>query len=276
MPGHVARAMTRFDMSPQALDQRATQSPLDYALGLRDADVLSMVREALAKDHCRLAFQPVVVAGPQRSLAFYEGLIRVMDQAGRVIPAGQFMRQISETDLGREIDCASLRLGFEMLRANPGMRLSINTSARSIADGKWRRTIEHELHQNPLAAERLILEIGESQAMLLPEVVIRFMEEMQPQGVCFALDDFGAGLTAFRHLKDFMFDLVKIDQHFVRGIADDPDNQVLAEALTMVAHQFEMFAVAEGVETAEEAAFLTGIGVDCLQGYHIGRPGFAI
>lgn len=268
--------MTRFDMSPQALDQRAAQSPLDYALGLRDSDVLSLVRTALERDHCRLAFQPVVTAGPQRRVAFHEGLIRVMDTTGRVIPAAQFMRQISETDLGREVDCASLRLGFAMLRTNPARRVSINTSARSIADGKWRRTLERELHDAPLAAERLILEIGEDQAMLLPEVVIRFMEEMQPRGISFALDDFGAGLTAFRHLKDFMFDLVKIDRHFVRDIAESPDNQVLTEALTMVAHQFEMFAVAEGVETEAEAAFLTHIGVDCLQGYHIGRPGFAL
>lgn len=263
-------------MSPQALDKRAAQSPLDYALGLRDADVLTMVRDALANDRCRLAFQPVVVAGPQHKLAFHEGLIRVMDKAGRVIPAGQFMRQISETDLGREIDCASLRLGFQMLRENPTKRLSINTSARSIADGKWRRVIEQGMDANPLAAERLILEIGEDQAMLLPEVVTRFMEEMQPRGVSFALDDFGAGLTAFRHLKDFLFDLVKIDRHFVQNIDSNPDSQVLAEALTMVAHQFEMFAVAEGVETAAEEAYLTRIGVDCLQGYHIGRPGFVL
>lgn len=263
-------------MTPQALDQRVAQSPLDYAITARSADVLDLVRGALQEDHCRLAFQPVVVAGPDRRLAFHEGLIRVLDARGRVIPAGEFMATIAETELGREIDCASLRLGFQMLRANPTSRLSINTSARSIADGKWRRVMEQGLRQDPLVAERLILEIGEDQAMLLPEVVIRFMEEMQPRGVSFALDDFGAGLTAFRHLKDFMFDMVKIDRHFIHGIGHDPDNQVLAEALTMVAHQFEMFAVAEGVETADEEKFLNSIGVDCLQGYHIGRPGFAL
>lgn len=268
--------MSRFDMSPTALDARVARTPLDYALGLRDADVLSMVREALAQDHCRLAFQPVVLAGPGRRLAFHEGLIRVLDHAGRVIPAAQFMGAIAETDLGREVDCASLKLGFATLARYPAMRLSVNTSARSIADGKWRRVMEQGLRDVPHAGERLILEIGEDQAMLLPEVVIRFMEEMQPQGVAFALDDFGAGLTAFRHLKDFLFDMVKIDSLFVRGIGGDPDNQVLAEALTKVAHQFEMFTVAEGVESADEEAFLTAIGVDCLQGYHIGRPGFAL
>ena len=112
--------------------------------------------------------------------------------------------------------------------------------------------------------------------MQLPEVVIRFMQEMQPYGLAFALDDFGAGLTAFRHLKDFFFDLVKVDSHFTRNIHQDPDNQVLAEALITVAQQFEMFAVAEGVESQAEADFLISIGVDCVQGYHFGVPKFSV
>ena len=65
---------------------------------------------------------------------------------------------------------------------------------------------------------------------------------------------------------------MKIDDIFVRGIEDQPDNQVLAEALLTVAHQFDMFAVAEGVETEAEAEFLRSIGCDCLQGYHVGVP----
>lgn len=69
---------------------------------------------------------------------------------------------------------------------------------------------------------------------------------------------------------------MKIDKSFIRGIDRDPDNQVLAEALITVAHQFEMFAVADGVETASEAAFLKGLGVDCLQGYHFGVPKLAL
>lgn len=263
-------------MSPNALDERVAMNPLDYAVAARDRDVLSMVRNALARDQARLAFQPVVRMAPTPVTAFHEGLIRVLDDTGRVIPARQFMGAIGKTDLGREIDCASLRLGFQMLRENPYNRLSINTSARSIADGKWRRTMEQGIHADPSAAARLILEIGEDQAMLLPEVVIRFMEEMQPFGLAFALDDFGGGMTAFRHLKDFMFDLVKIDSCFVRNIHADADNQVLAEALTTVAHQFDMFTVANGVESAEEAMILKRIGVDCLQGYHLGVPKFTL
>ena len=124
----------------------------------------------------------------------------------------------------------------------------------------------------PGLGKRLILEISEGSAMLLPEVVIRFMAEMQPKGVSFALDDFGAGLIAFRHLKDFLFDCVKVDRVFVAGIDESPDNQVLAEALVTVAHQFEMFAVAEGVETQAALDILAGAGCDEAQGYLFGRP----
>jgi EAL domain-containing protein (putative c-di-GMP-specific phosphodiesterase class I) len=145
-----------------------------------------------------------------------------------------------------------------------------------LGDAAWRRVQDGELANTSMNVDRLILEIGENIAMQLPEVVIRFMEEMQPYGLSFALDDLGAGMTAFRHLKDFFFDLVKVDSHFTRNIDQDPDNQVLAEALITVAHQFEMFAVAEGVESQAEADFLISIGVDCVQGYHFGVPKFSV
>ena len=83
-------------------------------------------------------------------------------------------------------------------------------------------------------------------------------------------------MTAFRHLKDFFFDLVKVDSHFTRNTHNNPDNQVLAEALITVAHQFEMFAVAEGIESQEEADFLISIGADCVQGYHFWVPKFNV
>ncbi len=259
-----------------SLEDGAPPDPLQYALAMRDGDVLNVVRKALDAGHAKLAFQSVVAAADHQRIAFYEGLIRLHDDNGRVIPAQQFMNEVADTELGRDIDCASLRLGFDMLQSNPSLRLSINMSARSIGDGEWRRILQRRLASDPRLGERLILEIGESSAMQLHEVVIRFMNELQPHGVAFALDDFGAGMTAFRYLKDFFFDLVKIDRHFIRDIQASPDNQVLTEALITVTHQFEMFAVAQGVETAVEAGVLQSLGVDCMQGYHFGIPKFSL
>ncbi len=259
------------DMADQALSD-----PLQYAYASRDADVFDLVRDALRAGRAQLAFHPVVVATDRNMISFYEGLMRLTDEGGRILPAGHFMHQIEETSLGRQLDCAALSLAFETLQRNPGLRLSVNLSARSIGDSEWRRILDKALYDGRELGTRLIFEISESSAMMLHENVVRFMSEMQPKGVCFALDGFGAGLTSFRHLRDFFFDLVKIDKSFARGIDRDPDNQVLAEALTTVAHQFEMFAVADGVETAAEAAFLRGIGVDCLQGYHFGVPSLTL
>ena len=259
-----------------ATDEQALADPLQFAMASRDGDVLNLVREALAAGRARLAFQPIIIAGPERRSAFYEGLIRVMDQAGRVIPAAHFMPVIEETDLGRQIDCVTLDLAFKLLRVTPNLRLSINVSARSLGDSKWRRILEDGLADKAGLGSRLIFEISESSAMMLHEIVIRFMDEMQPRGIAFALDGFGAGLIAFRHLKDFFFDLVKIDKGFIRGIESDPDNQVLTEALMTVARQFEMLVVADGVETQAEADYLTQMGADCLQGYYYGVPKFGL
>lgn len=250
--------------------------PLQFALASRDADTPALVAHALDLGRAQLAFQPVVVATDTRKIAFYEGLIRLLDDAGRVIPAAQFMPQVTDTEIGRRIDVLTLELALRMLRQHRGMRLSVNVSARSLGDWRWRQKLEAGLSERGALGERLIFEISETSAMMLHEVVMRFMEDMQPRGVCFALDGFGGGMTAFRHLKDFFFDMVKVDKTFVKGIAEDPDNQVLVEALVTVAHQFEMFAVVEGVENARDAAWLQGINADCLQGYHIGAPKFDI
>ncbi len=120
------------------------------------------------------------------------------------------------------------------------------------------------------AAERLILEVTETSAMAMPDLVTVFMQDLQQRGVAFALDDFGAGYTSFRYLRDFYFDIVKIDGQFIKGIADNPDNQVLTQALLDIARHFDMFTVAESVETAKDAQYLMELGIDCLQGYYFG------
>jgi EAL domain-containing protein (putative c-di-GMP-specific phosphodiesterase class I) len=182
------------------------------------------------------------------------------------------MPTVENAELGRKIDCLALEKGLRTLARNPNIRLSINMSARSIGFPRWVRALERGLKQNPTIGERLILEISESSAMLVPELVINFMKGLQSKGISFALDDFGAGYTAFRHFRDFYFDIVKIDGQFIRGIADFPDNQVLVAALAAIAEQFDMLTVAEHVERPEDAAMLTEMGIDCMQGFYFGAP----
>ncbi|MEH7828173.1 EAL domain-containing protein [Gemmobacter denitrificans] len=247
-------------------------SPLAFVISEQDRETIAMVEHALREKRVRLAYQPVVLGTDPTRAAFYEGLIRVLDETGRVIPARDFMGAVENQEIGRLIDCAALELGLQTLARHTDIRLSINMSARSIGYPRWMRVLKKGLQVSPTIGERLILEITESSAILVPEIVTAFMDDLQREGIAFALDDFGAGYTAFRYFKDFFFDILKIDGQFIRGIDRDPDNQVLTRALMSIARQFEMFCVAESVETAEEAAFLQSIGIDCMQGYLFGAP----
>ena len=182
------------------------------------------------------------------------------------------MGAVEDTDIGRQIDCAALQIGLHMLKQNPHLRLSVNMSARSVGYPRWMKILRACLRDNPIIVERLILEITESSVMMMPEIVAIFMEDLQDKGITFALDDFGAGYTAFRHFKTFYFDILKIDGQFSRNVAEDPDNQVLTEALISLARHFDMLVVSESVETAAEAQWLAQARVDCLQGYYFGAP----
>lgn len=264
--------MRGLDQNSQSLAPEGPQSPFDAVMLAQDNDIEGMVRRALAKDRVQLAFQPIVLSHNPSQVSFYESWIRLLDDAGRLLPARLFFPAVADSELGREIDCCSMRMGLAKLRDTPNLRLAINMSARSLADWKWRTVLFGALRETEGLGHRLILEISEDSAMLLPEIVIRFMEELQPYGVTFSLDHFGSGHIAFGLLKDFMFDLAKIDRQYTRDIDTNPDNQVLAEALNTVAHQFEMFTVSEGVETAPEAAVISQIGIDCMQGYYFGQP----
>lgn len=249
--------------------------PLSLAVAERDRDAFAMVGEALRRRRVRLAYQPVLPANDPTRPVFYEGLARILDSTGRAIPARDFVGAVETHETGRILDSVALELGLEALAADPTLRLSINMSARSIGYPRWIRTLETALLHDPFIGERLILEITESSAMLIPDIVTVFMTDLQARGIRFALDDFGQGFTSFRYLRDFDFDILKIDGQFIGGIARDPDNQVLTRALISVAGHFGMLTVAEAVESAADADWLRAAGVDCLQGYLFAAPSLA-
>lgn len=255
-----------------AIEMMEMTSPLSVAVTERDRNVLDLVRTALDDKNVMLAFQPIVQAENSDRPAFYEGLIRIMDRTGRIIPAREFIDVVETDEIGRKIDCLSLQLGLNALRHEPTLRLAINMSARSIGYKRWMRTLNRGLRKDPTVGERLILEITERSAMVMPDIVQAFMADLQGRGIAFALDDFGAGYTAFRYLRDFYFDILKIDGQFIRGIHSNPDNQVMTTALISIAKHFDMFTVAEMVECENDANFLAEAGIDCMQGYYFGVP----
>ncbi|MFD2175318.1 EAL domain-containing protein [Rhodobacter lacus] len=247
-------------------------SPFSTAVGRSDCETLAMVHRAIERHDVLLAFQPIFPAANLERPAVHEGLIRVLDDMGRVVPSHDFIGAIETNELGRKLDCLALELGLKALAETPGLRLSLNMSARSIGWPEWTRILNRGLARDETAGERLILEITEASAMTMPELVSVFMSEMHLKGISFAIDDFGAGYTSFRYLRELHFDILKMSGEFVSGIAHNPDNQVLTKALFSIAEHFEMFTVAEGVETAEDASWLAQAGVHCMQGYYFGAP----
>ena len=249
------------------LGDMAIQHSLPFGDGIR-----SMVAHAIETGRVDLAFQPVVEAARPEYTAYHEGLIRLFNPQGGIIPADDFMAAVETNELGRRLDRIALERGLEALYRNPTLRISLNMSVRSIGDVQGLDTLRAGLERDPTAAERLIIEITERSAITFPGYVASFMEKLRNWGISFALDDFGAGYTSFRQLRDLHFDIIKIDGKFCQGIHADLDSRVLAEALIGIGRHFECLTVGEMVEDREDAEFLTGLGIDCLQGWLFGAP----
>lgn len=231
----------------------------------------AMVSAAIDEGRVGLAFQPVFRSGPRPLIAFHEGLIRIRDRGGRNIPAGEFIPAVEDTTLVQAIDRIALQKTLDMLQADPRQRLSVNISMNTIGDEGWMNILNRCCKNNPHIADRLIVELTESTPITDPEFVAYFIEKGHKLGCSFAIDDFGSGYTGFSHFRRYKFDIVKIDGQFISGLHENRDNQVLVEALVMIAKQFDMFTVAEFVETKEESALLQKLGIDAMQGYYYGR-----
>lgn len=257
---------SKFDVEP------GSASPLDAAISSADRSTLDMVAEALRLRRMRLAYQPAVYAADSSIIGFFEGFIRLLNSRDQVIPARDFMMEAERQPLGREIDCAALQMGLMTLQRNPNIRISVNMSARSVGYRPWIAILRKALAAHPELGPKLILEINEDSAMQVPDVLLPFMDDMRRSGIVFALDDFGAGMTSLQMLRDFRFEIAKIDGQFIRDIDSTDANQPLVRAAIAMAEELKMFVVAEAVETVGEANWLRAEGVGCLQGYLFGAP----
>lgn len=258
--------VSKFDRDP------AHVSPLDAAISSQEREAIGQVAAALKDRRMRLAFQPAVYAADPTIIGFFEGFIRLLNRRDMVIPARDFMAAVEQHELGREIDCAALQMGLMALQRNPQIRVSINMSARSVGYRPWATILRKALRDRPGMGQNLILEINETSAMQVPDVLRPFMEEMRGYGIVFALDDFGAGMMSLRLLRELRFEIAKIDGDLVRNVDTSPDGQAVVRAAIALAQELEMYVSAEAVETEGEANWLRSAGVGCLQGYLFGPP----
>ncbi|PJB70522.1 MAG: GGDEF-domain containing protein [Alphaproteobacteria bacterium CG_4_9_14_3_um_filter_47_13] len=225
---------------------------------------------AIKTDRLRLAFQPIMDTKSNR-ISFHESLIRLIDDTGTMISAGEFIPAIEELGLSRFVDQHALRMAINELGMFPDLNLSVNVSNLSLNNNDWLRSLVASLRDRPSIAQRLIIEITESAVINDPANTKRIVKTLQDLGARVALDDFGAGYTAFSQLKDLKVDLVKIDKSFIRNI-DSEHNHLFVKTLQALAQGVNVKTVGEGAETLAEAKLLSDDGVDYIQGYVYGFP----
>ena len=246
-------------------------SPERVAVRRRTLATGDRVLAALKERRLRLAFQPIVVAGGG-DVAMYECLLRMLDDSGEAMAAAAFMPVVEKLGIVRQVDRRSLELAIEELEADEGIKLAVNVSGMTATDSSARANLLALVKAHERVAPRLVFEITETVAMGDIHESAQFAKSFRDLGCGVALDDFGAGYTSFRHLKQLAIDIVKIDGQFVRDVATSADNQLFVRTLMSLARGFGLKAVAETVETVADADALARYDVDYLQGYLFGRP----
>ena len=155
-----------------------------------------------------------------------------------------------------------------------GRRLTfeVNISGRSAGDPELLALIEHELRTNEVDPAQVIFEITETTAVANIPRAQEFAHRLAALGCRFALDDFGAAFASFYYLKHLPFDYLKIDGEFVRGCVADRTDQLVIQAVVDIARGLGKRTVAEMVGDEETLELVRRLGVDFVQGFHIGRP----
>ena len=224
---------------------------------------------ALNERRIVMAFEPVVAARSGET-AFYECLIRMEQDDGRVLLAPDIVPVAERLGLIRLVDHRVLELVVEELAVAPDVQLSLNISPDTTMDPDWWSSIESLMRAHPGVAERLIVEITETVAIQDVDDVRGFVTRLKNLGSRIAIDDFGAGYTSFRNLRKLGVDIVKIDGAFVQNIARSADDRAFVQTLVDLARRLQIKTVAEWVQDEESAAMLREWGCDYIQGRLIG------
>lgn len=233
--------------------------------------IADQIMRALGDGRVSLHYQPIISTKTGEP-ALYECLIRITDTSGQIIPAGHFIPVAEELGLIRTLDRLVVEIALETLRTQPDVHLAINVSGVTATDPTWFEEVIDLIGDHRDLASRLTVEITETVALQEISELSNFLASLRSLGCRIAIDDFGAGYTSYRNLQSLDVDVVKIDGSFVKGIVYSEDSQFFVKALIDLAQKFNLETVAEWVETQEEVDFLKGLGVDYLQGFHLGKP----
>jgi diguanylate cyclase (GGDEF)-like protein len=278
-PRHARSAEEAINRAQETLDTSKRRRAGSFSLWRpnveRDAQrrvnirVTDEIVTALNERRIVTAFEPVVDAR-WRKASFYECLVRMEQDDGRVLLAPDIVPVAERLGLIRLVDHRVLELVVSELAASPAVRLSLNISPETTMDPDWWASIESLMRAHPGVAERLIVEITETVAIQDIDDVRGFVARLKNLGSRIAIDDFGAGYTSFRNLRKLGVDIVKIDGAFVQNLAHSADDRAFVQTLIDLARRLEIKTVAEWVQDEQSASMLRDWGCDYIQGRLIG------
>ncbi len=234
------------------------------------------LRQALERDQLVLHYQPQYDLNDMRLVGF-EALVRWRHPEHGMISPADFIPLAEETGLIVPIGEWVLRTACEQNRAwqKQGLlpvRMAVNISARQFRQSGLIQQVSQTLHETGLDARWLELELTESMIMGNTENAIRTMQALNTMGVELAIDDFGSGYSSLAYLKRFPISKLKIDQSFVRDVMVDANDATIAASVIALAKSMQLEVIAEGIEDADQLAFLQKKGCHQGQGYLFSPP----
>lgn len=233
------------------------------------------IKQAIETDRFVLACQPIVYTDTL-IVSSYEVLLRLRGERDELVMPAGFLPSAERFGLMLEIDRWVIEhavASLASLRKNtPLLRYSVNLSAKAVCDAGLLSFIKELLVRHSVEPDAITFEITENVAIGNLSTAVQFMEQLRALGCLTALDDFGVGYSSFAYLKDLPVDYVKIDGSFVKNIETNALHRAMVKSMNEVTHAVGKKTVAEFVENEPSLVLLREIGVDCAQGYHIGKP----
>lgn len=234
------------------------------------------LRTALARDEFRLLYQPLVTLADERIVGA-EALLRWHSaDLGEVMP-DEFIPVAEQSDvivpLGRHVMEQALTLASTVCRqGRADFTMAINLSPRQFRDQDLPAFLEDCMKRLGIDRGQIELEITEGVLMSQGERVRERLEHFSRLGIKLSMDDFGTGYSSLSYLRNFPFDVLKIDRQFIDDIESKESGRALIRAAIAMSRALGVRVVAEGVETAEQVRFLKDLGCDYAQGYYFGKP----
>jgi diguanylate cyclase (GGDEF)-like protein/PAS domain S-box-containing protein len=269
---HVAMAAARAEGPGH---QRSHTPAMAQALRAR-IDLEAALREGLARGQLALQYQPRIdlASGAMRGV---EALVRWRHPTLGLVPPAHFIPLAEETGMIEALDMwvlgeACQRAAAWRARGLAPLRMSVNLSARQFQQAGLAGRVHAALAASGLPADALEIEITESTVMRDTEEAASVLRSLKTLGVGLSIDDFGTGYSSLSYLKRFPIDVLKIDRSFIKDVTVDANDAAITCAVIALAHSLNLEAVAEGVETAAQVAFLRTHGCDEIQGYYFSPP----